>query len=333
MARTKMIDAAPADDEVDPGTQDDKDQAALAAAEADEGAVEAADDSPDKSAATKDNGGDHPQQQKTVPHGAFEKERQGRKAAQRELEAERRASAERFASLQGKLDVLNQVLQPPAQTPPSPEQDIFGAFNHLSNQFSSLQQERQQEAARRQQADQQNQHVAQITSAYMADAARFRTEQPDFNDAYQFLLSSRQAELSAVGYDAQTVQNAIRNDELNIVGFALQQGASPAETVYRLAQSRGYRQGVPNGKGNGNGAVPANGGGNGQGEMQRLQRAQDASTTLSRGGGSAGGVRLTLEAIDRMPNKEFEALVKAKNAKDPNGFDAFIRKLELGNAG
>lgn len=267
------------------------------------------------------------QLQKTVPHGAFEKERQQRKAIQRELETERRANAESRASLQGKLDLLNQAFQPPPQQPPSPDQDIFGAFNHLNTEVTTLRQERQQEQQRQRQATEQNQRMAQMTGAYQADAARFSAEQPDFNDAYQYLINSRAKELSTVGYDHATVQNAIRNDELNIIGFAMQQGASPAETVYRLAQARGY---APAQGQQGNSGAPTSNG-SGQARMQQLQRAQDASTTLSKAGGSAGGVRLTLDSIDRMPQKEFEALVRAKNSKDPNGFDDFVRRLELGN--
>lgn len=263
-----------------------------------------------------------------VPHGAMEKERQRRKGAETELQRERQANAERQARLEERLEIINGLFQPAPAAPPNPDQDIFGYVEHLNGQVRTLQQERQQEQARQQQAAQQNQQISRLTSAYREDAARFSQETPDFKDAYQFMLNSRGAELKAAGYDDATIQQTLRNDELAIANFAFQNQRSPAETVYQMAQARGYRQGTAPAAG----AQPRNNGNGANAQLQQLQRAQAASVSLGRAGGSAGGMKLSLEAIDRMPQSEFEALVRAKNAKDPNGFDDFIRKLELGNA-
>lgn len=307
-------------DAQEPAEADDND-AALANAEPDTG---------ETTPATGADGKTAPKNQ-MVPHGAMEKERQRRKGVETELQRERQTNAERQARLEERLEIINGLFQPAPAAPPNPDQDIFGYVEHLNGQVRTLQQERQQEQARQQQAAQQNQQISRLTSAYREDAARFSQETPDFKDAYQFMLNSRGAELKAAGYDDATIQQTLRNDELAIANFAFQNQRSPAETVYQMAQARGYRQ-APTG---GLGAIVADAraqpnGGNAQ--LQQLQRAQAASVSLGRAGGSAGGMKLSLEAIDRMPQSEFEALVRAKNAKDPNGFDDFIRKLELGNA-
>ena len=273
-----------------------------------------------------------PEKQKSVDFGAFEKERSERKVAQEALRRERQEGAERQARLDERLAIINEALQPQPmpQQPPRPDEDIFGAFEHLSGEVNTLRQERQQEAQRRQQDGQRQQRATAMFNAYRADAARFVAEEPAFKDAYGFLLSSRQAELTAGGWDPATIANTVRNDEMAIVEFALTNGRSPAETLYRMAQARGFKGPEPE-KPEVTEPPAASPAANGADKIAQLQSNREAALSLSDGGGSPGGDKITLEAIDRMRPDEFKAFVARLNKNNQKGYDTLMRRLMLGN--
>ena len=124
-------------------------------------------------------------------------------------------------------------------------------------------------------------------------------------------MASRDAELQAIGYaDPAQRWQAIQSDELNIAQNAFQQGRSPAEAIYRLAQLRGFKpadQEKPEDSGaKGNGGTQTTAA---EEKIRQLAKAKDATTNLSRGGGTAEGSRFSLDSLDRMPKKEFDALI------------------------
>ena len=267
-----------------------------------------------------------------VPHGAMQRERSEKQRLAKELADERRASTERDARIQERLAIINEALKPPAAAPPNPDEDIFAYAQNLEARLNASERRDQEREQYQRQLTEQQTQLQGLTAAYAADAARFRRETPDFNAAYQFLLQSRYDELSAIGYDDTAINNAIRQDELNIAHFQLARGGSPAETIYNLASRRGYKPPEPdNGK--------ANGADNGAGkpsaadQIARLKDAQDASASLSQGGGSPdGGTRITLESLDRMSRDEFKAFVGKINKNDPNAYDRLMEKLQVGRA-
>lgn len=251
---------------------------------------------------------------KTVSHQALHEERENRKKAEaraQQAEAREKAAAERFARLDERLEILNRLNQPaPAAAPtmPNPEEDVFGAVRYMGDQLADFQKQQKANAERAEAEGRQQQQHQQLVSAYQADAARARATMPDFDDAYRFLIQSRERELMAIpGMGPDRVRHAIINDELAIASQALQAGASPAETIYQIAQARGYTKQAPQGR---NGA-----GNDANAEIQRLNNAKAATDSLSRGGGAPNNGKLSLESLDRMSDKEFAAFLK-KNGDD-----------------
>lgn len=273
------------------------------------------------------------EKQKTVPHGAMEAERQRRKQVEAAFETFKREQAERQARLDERLSIINEALKPKEEEP-DPDKDIFGAFEHLRGQFQELQQRHQTEQQQTAEQRRQQEQVNQIRVHYMADAEAFSAETPDFKDAYQFLLTSRQKELRllpAYRSNPLALRQAIEQDELAIVQSALDNGESPAAVMYAIAQARGYAPKIdeeppveeevkPEEK-----PAPT-----GNDKIEEIEKRRDASISLSDGGGSPGGEKITLEAIDRMKPDEFKAFVAKINKNNPKGMDKLMQRLMLG---
>lgn len=236
-----------------------------------------------------------------VPHGAFHKEREKRKATEQELEAMR----EKFTRADERMQLLNDLLGNDGQqaqqkkdveddTPPDPEKDIFAFVKWQTKQIEKLQ------SRLTETADQTNQReqARSTQQIYQADAMRFMQEQPAFRDAYQFLLEGRSKELEAVGVsDAGQRQRMIADEERGIVEQALKAGKSPSQLIYSLATARGFVPKAQQQQQSANERVAA---------IKRGQ--QNAGPSLSNAGGSSGE-GLTTEALANMSEEEFDAVV------------------------
>lgn len=134
---------------------------------------------------------------------------------------------------------------------------------------------------------------------------RFARDNPDYWDAYNFLIGTRRQELQAMGYDQQAADQVIDNEKSMIVQNAMSTGQdgkfagwqnNPAQVVYELAKQRGYAAGgAPQAAVN-----PA--------AQQRVNRlaAGVRSATGTGGGRSTGGAPASLESLAEMTDAEFD---------------------------
>lgn len=90
------------------------------------------------------------------------------------------------------------------------------------------------------QSAQAQQAQAQLVSQYQEQAAAFEQNHADFRDAYAHAVSSRQADLEAIGYSQREAANILVAEEASIVQRAMSQGKNPAEAMYNYARSRGF---------------------------------------------------------------------------------------------
>lgn len=241
-----------------------------------------------------------------VRHGAFHKERVMRKQEQEARRAAETKLAEQqqlFARADERLRLLNEALAPRQEAtqqtaPPDPEQDIFGYVKWQANQIEQLKgglNQTQQQA----EVSKAEQYVVQT---YQSDAVRFVKQQPDFGDAYAFLLQGRDAELKAFGMaDPNERAQVIADEERSLVVRALNDRASPAERVYALAKARGFAPKPVEAAKPGETAKPA-----AAEQIETIARGQAASKTLSSAGGSPSET-LTAEALANMSEEEFAA--------------------------
>lgn len=221
-----------------------------------------------------------------VPHQALHEQRERRKAAEkkaRDLEIENAKFRERFTileKLQGKDE---------PKGPPKPEEDIFGAFEHLNKNFETVQKRLDEgEAAKKHEAQ-----VNELVGNYRNDAAKFTASNPDFKDAYNHLLQSRARELQALGYDTPAeLQQALQNEEMSIAQMAFEKGKSPAEVIYSLAKERGYKKADPKASSDA--------------KLDAIERGSGLNKSLSSTSGTSGDDEMTAERLLAMPNDEFE---------------------------
>jgi hypothetical protein len=159
--------------------------------------------------------------------------------------------------------------------------------------------------------------VNQVAKWTQTREAQYRAATPDYDDAYRFLLRSRAEEYHAIGMSPEQIALRLQRDQGEVVGLSTQYDSNgipigmpgnPCDTVYRLAQARGFVPGVT--KTDGTGAVI---GGNGNGRAvdgrSRMAAAQRAQRQMP--GGRSGSVSthpLNFETIARMSDAEMAQL-------------------------
>lgn len=198
-------------------------------------------------------------------------------AEQARLDLERRLNEQAVnnARVEERLSLLQQALAEPAQPAapaeekPDPEKDIFGYARYLEKQLTTV-------------ADKVNGYEQQITAGqaemesernYFNSLNSYAAREPQFVNAYAFLLRNRAAELMAPRYPTATyeqlmgaeipsdVAEILRQEERSLYKDAFEQKQNPADNIFRMARLRGFRPAAP-ANGNG-GAAPANGAANG----------------------------------------------------------------------
>lgn len=239
-----------------------------------------------------------------VPSGRLREEADARRAAE-----ERYAVSERARlTLEERTNLLLRAMQQPAQpTVEAPIPDFAeNPVGHLLGTLAKVQGElttlRQGDQTRNEMA-QRNSQVAAITERAKALESEFMSATPDYTNAVAHLNRVRNEELVALGFDDPIErQNIIRNDAWVIAQKALAQGANPAERIYKIASSRGYKAVTP--------------------ETPRVDvPALDAATQVRTAAAGQAGARslatvrgtapapLTAQRLIEMPEGEFAALL------------------------
>jgi hypothetical protein len=260
-----------------------------------------------------------------VDSRALKEARSTAAALEKELQHERDIRAridERLKMLTAVVeqpDPATAAAAPGADDPePDPEADIFAYVKWQNRQIARLKEEQTEV---RTQTEQERQTTA-IVRTYSQDAATFRSQKPDFNDAYNFLLTKRGEQLAALGYAPDDVRSFLYTEEMNLVSRAIGQRQSPSAQIYALATSMGYAPKAPGAPADPAAAgstlaaaataaapaapAPAPAAPSVTAEIDRIKAGQASSRSLSAGGGAAGE-GLSLETLSNMPEKEFIA--------------------------
>lgn len=269
-----------------------------------------------------------------------------------QLRAKLQEQAIRDAKLNERLAILDEALRTPAapkngegeqDDPEPPEDDVFATVAWQKRQIARLAKQVNEVTSGVAQSQQATHAEQSFRTYYTQDVSAVRAEDPNFDEAYAFLMMSRDRELQAIGYVDQAMRHEmIRKDERAIVTKAMDEWrktgvpTSAAKRLMSLAVARGYTPGIL-GKGqqqdggdpapapgaNGR-AAPAPAGGQKPGgrapapasapkpsvsdEVKNLREARAANQSLSDGGGDS--VRtLTTETLLKLDDDEFGDLV------------------------
>lgn len=259
-----------------------------------------------------------PKEQKTVPLAALTKTRQEFKAKLADLERANAIWEDRWNTL---LKV-NEQQQAPAQQVeddpmPDPNTDIFAHAAWQKRQLDKLQSRIDQRETTEKQASEAQQREKAVWSFWDQSVNSYKAETPDFTDAAKFLSDARTQQLKAYaavdsrfGND-QMVNQQIDHELREIIVLAAQQKRNPAQAVYELAKSWGYKGKAPQA---GEDVLQT---------MERTQQAIEQSASLSSVGGARPGGEIDAQAVANMSPAQFEAWL------NKNGVDKF-RKLAGG---
>ena len=265
------------------------------------------------------------EQQRGVPPAALAEERERRRQSESELSTLREKTTrmeERFQMLQTSLQQGQEERLQQAQQGqiPDPDEDLTGFVKAKSAEYERQMQTLQQ---RNQQVEQQANYQAQVQQVKQrgqADARAFSGQQPDFEQAYEWMRGQQLAELTAQIGDPQVAYNELENRELNVIAHHQQTGRNAAEAFYAAAQARGWPPpAVANGQGqpnpnNGAYAQPAQGyappAAPAPQQAQRpdlttMQSGMLESRSLDQAAGTGQGLPETLEAMANMTDAEF----------------------------
>lgn len=170
----------------------------------------------------------------------------------RDAEGRLTQSAEERTRIDERLKIINEALTTPAPGPVAepvdedPEPDIdANIFEH--NKWLRRQIGRQNEAFTEFQGQVREQNEErEIANSYRQDANRFARSEPMFGNAYAFLLTLRQNQLKAAGWDDQKkIDQQIVKEEKGLVRNAIGDGKSPAERIFEMAKAAGFTPPAP----------------------------------------------------------------------------------------
>lgn len=257
---------------------------------------------PDKAAEADKTADPDPEPLKVVDKRALDEERNRRKELQKRL-AQR---DEEYARLSGRLDVLQGTTKPEAVKVLDPTInpiEVLSENDRFIREFKAR--------------EEQNQLHQQFMGQYSARVQEFAKTAPDFKDAYDFAIKGLATELQMMfGLDGIALENAVRDNERQIVGTAMQRGINPAEQIYQWAKGRGYTgvkpadptPAVDPGKATADALLKATT------TLQSIQKGQEKSKSLSSAGGAGSDGMPPIEELVNMPDDEFDKLTKNPRA-------------------
>lgn len=219
--------------------------------------------------------------EKLVSYNALHEERQRRQALARQYNEEREARI--------RLEERLQQFAPREQVP-NVEEDPVAYFQYEQAEKDQRLQRVEQELYQRHEAERYQQYQSHVLNTYKSSVADAEKANPDFKDAYNFLINSRISELEAAGYPHTEAVQLTHNDEFNIVANAVRNGANPATVAYQVATARGYK--------------PASAKQNGADKLDKIEQGQNENKSLSsaRGGGS---IDPSIDGLMKMSDDDF----------------------------
>jgi hypothetical protein len=240
---------------------------------------------------------------------AMHEERERRKELQKRIDEINQRNATLEQNFQRVMEKIYQQQQPQVKEPTF-EEDPINALNYEQQRIKEFLRRQYQEEERQRQLIQYQSQQQALVNRYHNDAYSFMAKDaPDFKEAYQYLVQNRLQEYKEAGYTDAQAQQLLVDDEFAITVKAYEDGANPAERMYKLAKLRGYK------------ATPANVTQeqkapeikNLEQKLDQLEKGVNASKSLSNvGGKSEKG--LSLEEISHMSDDELDELMKDQKA-------------------
>lgn len=100
----------------------------------------------------------------------------------------------------------------------------------------------EQGGTQKSQADEQQKQIDQLSNAVKSSVSEFKTANPDYDAASEFVTNRRLEDLKSMGMTDQQAIAQARTEFGNMAVMALQAGKSPAKVMYDMAGRYGYKK-------------------------------------------------------------------------------------------
>ena len=291
--------------------------------------------------------GDKPTEEKQIVHNkaALDAERNRRKQVEREREKERREAAERFARLDERLNILQEARKPKGDEPEidlgpdltGENPDYIGWISWRQNKDREEARERLRTKAAEEERNRSQTQESRQRDDFTRDLALANqewdaaaTENPELPQILEGVRESYGRELYAHGWRGQQLMQKLNEMEASYAVSAYRNQIPIEQYIMNIAQARNVQLKASVQQQQPEAARPNGHDKSAEDEVKRLTAAKDASVSLSQGGGTAGGGKITLEALDRMTKDEFDAFAAKVNKDDPHGMDKLTKRLTFG---
>lgn len=174
-----------------------------------------------------------PKETKRVPLAELIEERKHRQALQAEV-GELKTKFQTVDQLKDAILKLKEERMPVKEPEPivTYEEDPLGYTYKKVNEIDE-----------NQKVIKQNMEYQQFIGQVVNLENQFRTKQPDYDSAYQYVVDTKIKELAEVGItDPADVAREIQRVSYSLSTHAMQKGKNPAEVVYSIAKTYGYKQ-------------------------------------------------------------------------------------------
>lgn len=173
---------------------------------------------------------------KTIPKKRLNKEIEKRKSLESQLLQER----EERIRAQTELDVYNRGVTKLTETISAPEPSIdpidVDSHNYLERKLQAMEKRLAESENKSAQAVQMN----QFTNAVNAQQAEYVRGNPDFDNAYSYLLDREMQNVMLLGASEQEAQQAVSERLFTMANHALQSGRNVPDMIYKMSKNYGY---------------------------------------------------------------------------------------------
>lgn len=251
---------------------------------------------------------EEPKENKRPPLSAEELEKRYRQtqAAMKEERRKRQELEEKLAKAdtgQAQQDQIVALIESLREDDEDPIEDIT-SLKKVLREFANRQKaEAEQERAQTQQMTAFQRFASTVSEA----EAEFRETAPDYDDAQAFFKDSLKQELEALGLEGDELNQEFARQVTNVAQQAINRGKNPAEVVYQLASRRGYgasQKGEVAPKTQEKPHVNQDAVDKAAEVIEKINKAQQASKSLSSAGASSGQKELTLSSVSKMSGKD-----------------------------
>ncbi len=230
---------------------------------------------------------------------ALREERDLRKQMQQELAEQREASKKMSDAFQKLVDAADGKTAQPEPQIPSYEDDPIGHLNAKLEQANSKIDSLSKSTDQINTSVEQQKQFNDFMNSYQTKTQTFMAENTDYMDAYKHLVAEIKTDYELQGLSEAEAISAANQAELQLADQLMRQGKNPAETIYQMAQRRGYQRAQTQ-------AAPVQDKVAKQAaNMDRVERGMKASRSISTKGVSPNN-RMSLEEIASLSDDEFD---------------------------